>query len=790
MDDNTERKLAENDDLWGQLLGRKLDRIPVEERSVNTLVDKFSDNKKELVRFHHQSVEALKKEIHDSDYQEAKETLFFLWAEYEWRNKSTGTKFELKDDLDTELDRLENEGNIIRRLNERFALVWSPEEHRRYLKKSDSIQSEVQTEAKPVFIRSIQEEDIVEVRGPSRLLDNFTEEFTNSQDVKEKEPEPTDEPVLDKLSTVFESELAALTLIEARFNSTNLPSGSTLSLSNRDGIKEDLNESTLRDEYINTDNLSDLDYLKFIHEKTEVQVKVSVEREDEGFHFLIDDSNLPEDEKKNIRELIEDKIGIAFDKLYPYDTQHHEEYIINQILTCNVDVYRKYYDLLDNEAQDFIDKFVDASGQDTLYCYNCHEGYLHFQDEPMDSCPDCGTTLMKGAPSLSLDIKENKIVEEVARKLKEFGSDIKGADGTRLLQLSFESTEIANNTYIKSDFHLAEAAGTAMDSHWYEFFIYCLGNGNIPSRVSNYLLDCVLVTYGSSEVRGRENFGTISLYTLLQGENPEEEFVKAVRQSQSNLRNRVREQGKEAEERLQDLQQKVNDGTIKNATMDDRAELKSEYDFQDFERDVFYLFKSMFLFTERWGREGKKETDGCLILPDGQNGYFVASYDPKLTYDIEGYDLGSDEKNKAAYYILSETNHEYISNVLKDGGTIDSHIFISDIFRKGQFKYVAETVNDWFSLTESGADSIDVPLIFLSLESLLDLYRLFDSNYNFIIEYPKVQKAFRYEIQNQLNTDNQYHVINKSSVERVEEKVLEARSIARKKKAAKGYTDS
>ncbi|MFB6225440.1 MAG: hypothetical protein ABEI13_03200, partial [Candidatus Paceibacteria bacterium] len=381
---------------------------------------------------------------------------------------------------------------------------------------------------------------------------------------------------------------------------------------------------------------------------------------------------------------------------------------------------------------------------------------------------------MRGKPGVSIDVDDELIRESVKEKLLQFNEDIRDSVGTRLLELEFEPVEISNNMFIKSNFHLAESAGTAMDSHWYEYFIYTIGNGDIPQRVGEYLFNCVLITYGNSEIRGREDFGTVSLYKLLRDDDPETRFVEAVRESQSRLRNRVREQANEARDRL-DLQQKVDDGTIADASRYDREELKAEYDFDDFERDIFYLFKSMFLFTERWGREGKKETDGCLIIPEKENDYFVASYDPKLTYDNKGYDLGTDEKNKAAYYILSETDHEYISDVLKNSGSIDAHIFVSDKFREGQFEHVADTVNDWFSLTQN-SKNLNVPLVFLSLESLLSLYRIFDSNYNFIMEYTSVQKAFRQEIQNQFRVPGKYKYVDESSVEKVKERVLEARA--------------
>lgn len=784
-----ETPIENREGLWGLLLGNRFDRVAEENQNLRNLTTTFCENKREIVRYYHDSVGSLVSEIETAEADDAEATLLFLWAEHEWRNKRTGTKFRIGGTLEDELRQLENNDNIVRQLDERFALVWTPEDKRRYLKESDSIRSTIQTEARPVFIKTSLDSGEVEVRGSSRLLRKFTEEFSKSDEVDEVEPEPTEEPISEEFSSLFEADMSALTLVGARFSSTNLPDGSSITIDNPEGINEDLRDSDIQPTYVDISNIAELDYIKFKHEKSGNQVKLSVVEDEEGFHFDVDDSNISEDEKKNIREILESKIGVSLDKLYPYDTQHHRDYIINRILAENEDIYRRYFSKLDNEAQEFVEKHVDASGQDSLYCYECHEGYLQF-DKALENCPECGTTLMRGEPSMSLELREDVILDSVAKEFHNFSNDIRGADGTRLLELDFRSAELSDNQYLKSTFHLAETAGSASDMHWYEFFNYCLGNGDIPQRVNEYLLDTVLITYGKSEISGRENFGTINLFDLLTGDNPESQFVKAIRASRSKLRDRVRDSATEAQERLQDIQQMVNDGTIAEASYEKRQELKSEYDHNDFERDIFYIFKTMFLFTERWGREGKKETDGCLIIPDGKGEYFVASYDPKLTYDISGYDLDADEKNKAAYYILSENNHTYISDHLKDGGPIDGHIFVSDIFKHGQFEHVADSVQNWFSLTKSGTEGIDVPLIFLSLESLLSLYEVFDSNFNFIIEYRQVQKAFRSEIQNQFSATNQYVVVDDSSVEKVKERVLEARSKARKKKSIKEFSEN
>lgn len=784
-----EPSLADKEDLWGLLLGNKLDRTAQEDRNVTNLVRRFCENKEELVRFYHQSVSKLLGTICEANVDEAEDILLFLWAEYQWRRKRTGREYRLDTDFDTELDRLRDEDNIVQNLNDDFALVWILQEKRHYLKQSDSIQSRVLPEAQPVFIK-LDNDQTIEVRGSARLIGKFDEELAETDSVQEVEPDLTEEPILDTLSEFFETEMEVLTLIEARFHSTSLPGESALVLQNKDGINQDLTETPLYAEYLDTQSLADVDYLKFYHEKSGVQVRISVEQGDEGITFDVDDSNLPEDEKKNVRQLLKEKVGISVDDLYPYDPQHHKDHIINRILAEDEDVYRNYIDKLDNESHEFIEEFVMAEGEDTLHCFTCDETFWEPNLDD-DKCPNCGQRgLLRGGNEFSVDVDEQAILEAVRKQFHDFGIDIDDSEGTRLLDFDFDSKELDNNTYLRSTFHLAETARESFGRHWYEYYTYCLGNGDIPSRINDYLLETVLITYGRSAISGRENFGTISLYEFLEGDDSERLFVEAVKENRSKLRKRIREQADAAYERLVELHQKVEDGTIEDAGYEKRQELKAGYDYDEFERDVFYLLKEMFLFTERWGREGLKETDGCLFVPDGSDGYFVASYDPKLTYIDEGYNLDSHEKDKAAYYILSEDDHDYISKLLGDGASIDGHIFISDIFREGQFDHVAETVQDWFSLTKGDDEVLDVPLVFIRLDTLLELYDVFQSEYNFIVEYGEVQQAFRGGIRNQFSTTEDYVEFDEDAIDAIKAEVLDARDSLPKKRAAKPHSDS
>jgi len=109
------------------------------------------------------------------------------------------------------------------------------------------------------------------------------------------------------------------------------------------------------------------------------------------------------------------------------------------------------------------------------------------------------------------------------------------------------------------------------------------------------------VVYGKAYLNGREHFGTIDLHDLLMTDSPEDLLVSAIRNSRSQFRNRIIGRADEAFERLQDLHQRGAAGEFDDLSQEERKELKEDYDYNEFERDVFYLLKFMFLFTERWG---------------------------------------------------------------------------------------------------------------------------------------------------------------------------------------------
>ena len=776
--------MTDDDGFWGVVLGKKYDRVPHSERTLDRLVSEFYDARRQRVDAQYGSEEKLLGELRNVSSEKGQQILLSIWAEEKWERKSSGhTGFKIESKFGEELERLREEELYVEELQYGLALVWPSKDTRVTTLEDDQVRSRLFKEAHPLFVRNSDGGNI-EVRGAKNRIKRFTKTFTESENVKRVERTPTTQTVIDGLSSVFTEEIESLTLIECGSGRTYLPDGSALTLTNPVGIQNDLNSDEISKKIIDPQSLSELEHLKFRHNKSGKKVTLKVQRKETGFYFEIEDRHIAEEDKTTIKLLIEDKLGISFDSIYPYDIQLQDAYIFHQILTGTVDTYNRYFEDLPEAERILLEEFLDVTDTDTLECYRC---YTVHEEEELEKCPQCGHDQFREGIYREIEVDEEAIHEAAYDALSGIDGTLSDS-GVQYLNVNVDEFETKNNTFIRTTFQEMASAGKEASLHRYEYLNYCLGNGLLPRRINQYLLNSVLIVYGKAYLNGREDYGTIDLHELLMEDSPEELLTTAIQTSKSQLRKRIIDRAGGAYERLLDLKEKRDNGELDGLSAKERSELKSEYHYNKFERDVFYLLKLMFLFTERWGREGKTETDGCLVIPE-KDGYFIASYDPKLTYSAEGYDLDAGEKNKAAWYILTENLGGNISISLGENGELGGHVFVSNNFREGQFPHVASRVQEWVEQTES-IHKDEIPVVFLSLDSLLKLYEIFNRHYDPIIEYGSVKAAFRSEIINQFSKkEDGYCVINSKSCDAVEERVLQARKGTTRDRTIKDYSE-
>jgi hypothetical protein len=767
------RNLTKDEGLWGLILGKKYDRLSKAEKNIGNLISELYRGRKSIIEQRFDSEAELVDHVREASSEEARKTLKWIWAERQWGKKARGDKYRVESSVTDEVERVENEGDWLIEFYEAGDLIlgWQKKDVRHPVLEEDEVRSRLQKEAKPVFIRQ-SGNDRVEIRGAKSRVRRFVSTFTESPDVQKVDLDPVNTSVVEGLSSLYEEEIETVRLVEAEFERSYLPDNSSVTISNEEGIQRDLTSDEIRPAVLDEQSLTDIRRLKFIHTKTDKTFTLKSHNDERGIFFDVQDNNIEEGDKEAISEILADQFGIHLNAVYEYDSQLQDEYILNQFLGGNVSAYDRYFDELPEDKRQFATEFTEIDEANVYQCYQCSSQY---PEEP-EEC-ECGNDTFRENLERVISLDEDLILEAVEEQLKSIEGDI-SRDDFKILDLEIDREERTYNTYLKANFKFAQSAGVAMDYYYHSFYIYCLGNrSRLPRKIGGYLLDTVLVTYGKSYFSDREGFGTIDLYELLTTDSPEELLADAIAESRRRMIHRVRERVADAENSLQNLN-RITADLQRYETPENELE---GYNYEDLEKDVFYVFKFMFRYTERLGRQAEEEPDGCLLIPLSDGRHYVAGYDAKLSFHENGYDIDASEKKKAGYYV-SVLNQNSLLRNLKDGGPIDGHIFVSNNFNQDQFPYVGEAVAEWIETNEDATNHS--PVVFLETEALVQLYEVMGQNFDHIVEEQEVNTAFRESIVSELTTEENYTVFDKDSVERVREGVLEAKSNTSKSRDA------
>ena len=789
VDEGSNLNLPDSDEFWRLLLGRTYDNMSSSERTDENLLNEIYRREGDIVDSIYGSKQGLISEI-QSEENDPEKVLSTVWAESKWQEKSPGDQFEFDDqtDVESELERITESNFVVDELHRDLIVIWTQKRVSRPREEDQTVRSYLDNDWSPLFGRLV-EPTLLEIRGRKRRRHQLNAEFAEEGSARKVLKDQSEESVLDDLSKVFGEKLESLDLVEVRFRQSKLPNGSQLTIRNLSGVQEDLQDDSINPAVVSPEIASKISYLKFRDQQSDNIAKIKVERLNRGFSFEIQANYIDDEETQAIKEVIESKFDISFEKVYPYHLQYQTDYILHQILSGSIEAYDTYYDELDDQEKELIDPYTEYKEGDQFVCWGCRTEY---KDEP-DTCEECGAESFEEKDELVID--DDQIFEDVLEIFEDLNMTIESDDyDVKLQGVHTKEKEIGTSRYVHTLLRRTQDSGKggleATQDYRYEYFVYPL-SGHKPQRIGQYLLNTVFITYGTAFEQELENFGTIHLIELLRSDNPGHLFLEAVERSHRGAQDRYRKRAKQAAKNLRQLQSKVDTGVLEDYGSDDGPEddFLDEYSAKKFEKDIFHLLKSVFNFTERWGREGKKETDGCLIIPDGDDGYWVGGYDPKLTTDIRGYNIRSTEKDKVAYYILEESDREYIQDVLKPDEPIDAHIFVSDIFREGQFEPTAERVQDWFSLVEDGDSGLDVPIVFLRVEHLLDLFDMFESNYTFLREYPGVMATFREQVISELSAEGGYIEFDDESCNKIRKKLVQELDTRDKDRDVQDYTE-
>lgn len=141
--------------------------------------------------------------------------------------------------------------------------------------------------------------------------------------------------------------------------------------------------------------------------------------------------------------------------------------------------------------------------------------------------------------------------------------------------------------------------------------------------------------------------------------------------------------------------------------MDKPSKISKKYLSSDFEDDIYALLKDVVFKSEKWGSTeiGKPLPEGVLAFEysevrggDKRECRYAFTFDCKLTYKDEGYNLSIEEKRKAIDYVNKFNNTNEIKRYCTKNSELSAHIFIGNQFKDSQIQgmneYFRESINE------------------------------------------------------------------------------------------------
>lgn len=466
---------------------------------------------------------------------------------------------------------------------------------------------------------------------------------------------------------------------------------------------------------VDLNSLKDIKQIYFTSEKHTRSVR-SVPIGNGNVLFKLDDSNLDEAKKKSIMDKFQKKFGFPINQPVENKFKAGESEKIDRLLRLSVDEVADestFYDELIRHG--FIQEFEIMKCK----CTHCNSTFDLSEVASASVCPTCSGNELISTNHIDKKVDHEKIEQFVFTLLK---------------------------NYIEKENQCEELPDSVLTYRGKKYRVYkftnqgrpyqCIISGSILPKnmlemVERQLIPTLLVYYGvdheTSNIFSLDTIQHLTFGTI---------FISKEMSQFSELMGTIIDSFKD---RMQFL---INAAAVKANVaikdVDNRTEDLSDYDEDMFEDDVFALIKHMVSNSEKWGKEMKFKPvpEGVFALQymerEGMESLqqkIVFSYDCKLTKDKRGYDLSSDEKRKGLDYINKLNNLKEISAYCTNG-QVTSHIFISNKFREGQIK----TMADYFH-KEIGKEYIGKP-IFLTAKVLSYLHSQFMKYRNEIAKVP------------------------------------------------------
>jgi RNA polymerase subunit RPABC4/transcription elongation factor Spt4 len=598
------------------------------------LLDEFVKRKRHIIEEEYHDIKNFKEIIKNTS--DSQERLMKIYTKYLWAQKKDGEEFTSDGNTDEKIVSVSDEHNVIlEEVNDTYRVLWPSQ---------DTIDKEVNEEtnevigrkylrAKPVIIKKT--DDGFEVRGRAQDKKALLRDFRSNGQVDEKEPEQVSESIAKQIEKLLTEKNQLFKITGIEFSESELPGNSQLKVKNESSVHSDV-ETLKHVGLISLEGMSEIRKLYLQDKESGNSFRISVHHRDQGFEFELIAPRKLDSERERFKENFVAATDIAFDKLYDYSSQADERFLVNRILAESADAYKKYYGELGTEARKLVDELVETTEETRKICRACSTQV----DTDEEECEACGNDdFFEPVEQLVIEVDEKQAFDILFEALE----DCSPAHD----KLSIQEWDIERDSFGSSDsrrhvglasFHGLDIEGNVSISSYGEIYFVPLGNQRRPRQLDDYLLESVFLTYGGSRTTRHEGFGHLSLYDLLLDDDIDtnDAVGEAVYSALIGVQERVFRKSREARTTGAKLVRRMD--RVKNIT-DHREDLENIYKTNKFEKHVFYLLKGMFPFSERMGKEGKREPDTVLIspLPDG-NSYCVATCDAKLSYR-EKYDL-------------------------------------------------------------------------------------------------------------------------------------------------------
>lgn len=730
----------------------------------DALLSRFVKRKRKIITDDYESVTHFKNSIAGSD--DPKPDLLRLFAETEWFRKTDGTHFQSDQEVEEViLDLADNNAVVTDRVNEDFEILWPGNNSilKEIDEETEKIEASKHLQATPIVIKKT--DDGFEVRGTGKHKNRIVGSLKERDDLTEEKPEAVSESVINQFNDLLDGENDHFKVTGVKFSQSNLPKQSQLTIKSDESVYTDIAE--LREkEIISIEGASELHTLFFRDKKLGNSFRVRVNKGKDGFQLTLKALNSKDYERDDFKKAFAQYTGINFKKVYEYSSQD-ERYLFNQILTGSEIAFQKYSPVLDDEVREVLNEFITVEEKQVRSC--TEDGCNMIMDASDDRCSECRSShLTDPFLKTDIDINDKKVasaVESALSNLQPSHDDLTIADW-KLRQKTMSSRPVVESKFNQID-HVS--AGRITNE---EVYFIPQGTGQRPSRVNEYLLDAVYVTHGGSVEKNYLGYGQVQLYDLLFSERPEEYVGSAILDTAKGLRDRVRSKASDAQEKG-DQYFKI--WSRFGKVIDAKDQLERIYEPSQpnyFEKHIFYLLKDMFVLSERWGKEGKRLSDGAIICskPDNSD-YYVASYDAKLSHRKDGYPLSTEIEDQATRYIMANRDRSRIENKTNDEGPY-AHIFISQNLKSSQFSKAAKNIRQNQDLFAGKADT---EVVYLEFEALLGLHKIY-LDYWRELQDNRVRKTFNGSTISELQKreeGEQYVHFNSDSVSSIRSAIIE-----------------